>query len=887
VRCLFCRKNIGPIRQLRDLEFCSEAHREEFRERFRQRVFEDLAPEPQPSRLADFRERRASRKKGPEPRTGFAPLVKSTPAARQPAVSAEARRPAAYRPTFMLGGAVPDSSPTWNDSTLAYRAADSSAPFAAAVRTGAQWTEARERISLAAQPPSQATNSLFSRIFRHNAPRLRQLRLADSVRRASLGSVGMRVPQLSPENTAVQLAATSDLARPATPPMLAVALPEAVKQLSPPSVGMRVPQFAFSAGIPQTDIHALATPLRGASVTLPSSAGITAPQTPAAQPALAADLSPVAVTPLPRHELAHARLPVALETAGLGKLGVVSPQPPDQAQAAAIAPCAIANAAPRLPELSPALAVNRVQPALPGLEITFRAGEQIERATERPLGLAPILRSVDPQAAGVPASPAWQAVPAHAVQSDPRIQCSATPAGPGSDLMPAANPAIVAASGNQNPRQVLAQAPNREARLATPRMCTDVPQAVGSAAPREVAPVRPAAPAAAAPAWDSSRVAQRQDQPLVPLPNAALPQVDCLPSLAGALDAPGRPWYPGVGRSPRGCAVLWTLSVGHLASPEFNPHPVRVKFHDLIAEGGPYGRDASDPYPRKSKVRVITSARKPWQPKRPSWQVIGGVAAAAALLLAGIFRPPVSFKSSAAVTPKANHSVRQWVTAHAQRDFADDFRGGLDQWKGGPASGPKGWSYSADGFVHPGQLALYRPSVPLSDYRFEFMAQIDTKSVDWVVRAQDPQNYYAVKFTVLEPGPRPLVAMVHYPVIDGARGSRVLTPLRMMIHANTPYRVTMEVKGNRYRTFIEDQEADFWTDNHFKAGGVGFFSEAGERARVYWVKLESHGDLLGRICGLLSGGGSQDSTSKENEAWITGIQIAMTRPVVWNSRRER
>ncbi len=51
---------------------------------------------------------------------------------------------------------------------------------------------------------------------------------------------------------------------------------------------------------------------------------------------------------------------------------------------------------------------------------------------------------------------------------------------------------------------------------------------------------------------------------------------------------------------------------------------------------------------------------------------------------------------------------------------------------------------TADGFIHPGQLALYRPSVPLSDYRFEFMAQIENKSVDWVVRAKDADNYYAL-----------------------------------------------------------------------------------------------------------------------------------------------
>ena len=892
MRCLYCRRNIGPIRQLRDLEFCSDSHREEFRERFRQRVFEDLAPEPQPSRLAEFRERRPCSQQEPAPRTAFAAAVKSAPAARRPEVSAEARRPMAYRPTFVLGGAVPDAVPTWDGSSLAFRAADCVAPFPAAVETGAQWTAARERISLTAQRPAEATSSVFARIFRHGSPQVQRAGPPDSVRRASFGAMGMRVPQLAPENSAVQLAATSYVPRPASSPVRAVALPEAVRPLSPASAGMRAPQFAVSAAVPQTDIHAVSAPSRAADLTFPVSAAVAGPQTPAARPSMAAELSPAVARSVPRRGTTSALLPAPMETARPGQLDVALPKPPDQAVAAQVAPHAVSNAVPRLPELSPAVAVTAAQPALPALEITFRAGEQIERATERPLGLAPILRSGEPQPADVAAGPAWEAMPAAVPPSDPRIRCSAVPLAPGTNLMPAASPAIAEAPGHQNPHQVLEQVPNREAALATPRIRQDVPQTVGSAPLRDVTPVNPAAPSAASPAWNSDRVDQPQDQALVALPNVAPPQVDCLPSPAGALDAPARSWYPGVGRSPRACAVLWTLNVGRLCSPEFNVHPIRVKFNDLIAQSGAYGRDASDVYPRKSNVRVITSARKTEQPKKRTWQIIGGGAVAAALLLAGIFRPPVSFKTtasantSAASNPKGTHSVRQWMAAHAQRDFADDFRGGLDQWKGGPASGPKGWSYSTDGFVHPGQLALYRPSVPLSDYRFEFMAQIDTKSVDWVVRAHDPQNYYAVKFTVLEPGPRPLVAMVHYPVIDGARGSRVLTPLRMMIHANTPYRVTMEVKGNRYRTLIEDQEADNWTDDRLKSGGVGFFSEAGERARVYWVKLESHGDLLGRICGLLSGGGSQDGATKENEAWITGIQVAMTRPVVWKSARE-
>jgi pheromone shutdown protein TraB len=118
--------------------------------------------------------------------------------------------------------------------------------------------------------------------------------------------------------------------------------------------------------------------------------------------------------------------------------------------------------------------------------------------------------------------------------------------------------------------------------------------------------------------------------------------------------------------------------------------------------------------------------------------------------------------------------------------------------------------------------------------------------------------------------------MVRYPVIQGAMGPRVETPLRMMIHANTPYRVSVEVQGDRYRTFVDGQEADFWTDNRLKTGGVGFFSEAGEHARVYWVKLESHGDFLGRLCGLLTGKSGEAAINKEKQAWIIGMQVPRT-----------
>ena len=879
MRCLYCRKAIGPIRQLRDLEFCSDAHRQEFREQFRQRAFEALAPEPAPTRLADFRVRYTPAK-GPAPHFTGSVLAKTGTDGCQPVIPVAAAGIRIDRQSFVLGSAPAPARASWDASTVARRIAVPSAPFVAAVEATSQKPAGMARTSLVAERPAPGVAFASARFLTTSRRLMHTAWLPGAFCSPSFASSGMRAPQLSPENPAVQLAVTSHVPRASVPPMFAVSLPEPASHTSMASAGMRVPQFASTSGVPQAAVSRLTASRRTAAVAFPDGAAIAGPRTPAQQTPQAG-LSPASILSQPRPQESETLQPAAIGTAGIAKFGVALPKAPDAATAKTIAPSSNVYAAPRIPELTPAVAAGSTQPALPGLEITFRAGEQIERATRRPLGLAPMLRLADLQPVLPSVSPAWHAETAEAVYSGLGVECSAVPMAPGAGLLPAAKPPVQQAEGNLTPRQDIAQAPVRNA-VVTPRMQTGVAAGAVSAPVRDATPLRSAVPPSAAPAWNSSRIAQHDSTPAF-LPNVALPKVDCTPALAGALATPARPWYPGVGRSMRTCAVLWTLRAGHLSSPDFNVLPVRAKFNDLIVAGGPFGRDAADPMPRKSNLRVISGGRD-YGRRKVAWSFMG--AAAAAVLIAGALRLPMSLGHGSGSALPGRPSVRQWMAAHALRDFGDDFRGGLDQWKGGPASGPKGWSYSRDGFVHPGQMALFRPSVPLTDYHFEFMAQIENKSVDWVVRAQDPKNYYAVKFTVLQPGPRPMVAMVRYPVIAGNIGSRVLTPLRMMIHANTPYRVTMDVKGNNYRTFIEDQETDFWTDDRLKSGGVGFFSEAGERARVYWVKLESHGDLLGRICGMLSGGNSPEGTTKENEAWITGIQLALMRPTEWNLHRE-
>ena len=221
------------------------------------------------------------------------------------------------------------------------------------------------------------------------------------------------------------------------------------------------------------------------------------------------------------------------------------------------------------------------------------------------------------------------------------------------------------------------------------------------------------------------------------------------------------------------------------------------------------------------------------------------------------------------------HWLRDAISKRATLVHDDNFHAGLNLWEG-RKNWASSWSYSADGFMRTGQLALYRPTLKMDNYRLEFFTQIESKSVGWVFRAKDEQNYYAMKLSVTEPGPRPLVSVVRYPVLEGRKGKRVQIPLPIMMHNNTPYHVALDVKGTRFRAFVEDQEVDSWTDDRLRAGGVGFFSEAGEHARLYWVKVSNNTDWLGRLCGILAGSGkTQDSADLWNPADPSGSMAAL------------
>jgi hypothetical protein len=194
---------------------------------------------------------------------------------------------------------------------------------------------------------------------------------------------------------------------------------------------------------------------------------------------------------------------------------------------------------------------------------------------------------------------------------------------------------------------------------------------------------------------------------------------------------------------------------------------------------------------------------------------------------------------------------KQVVSERAAVALDEDFRSGLDDWTS-PGGVATEWSFDANGFVRPGSLALYSPSLSLADYQVQFLGLIDRKSLSWVVRAADFSNYYVVKLVVVKPGPLTTLGLTRYAVIDGKPQSRVDAVVPFTARPDMIYRVRMDVHDDSFVLAIQGQIVDAWSETRLKKGGIGFFSARGEGSRVRWVQVTHQYDMLGRLCSYLA-----------------------------------
>jgi hypothetical protein len=149
--------------------------------------------------------------------------------------------------------------------------------------------------------------------------------------------------------------------------------------------------------------------------------------------------------------------------------------------------------------------------------------------------------------------------------------------------------------------------------------------------------------------------------------------------------------------------------------------------------------------------------------------------------------------------------------------------------------------------LHPGRLQFWKPTLKSVNYDVAFQGAIEKKAVSWAFRARDSSNYYATKLVLNKPG-EVSGASIQRIIVENARViPSVELPLPLKIEKDRPYQIAFAVRGNRFSTLLDGQLIDEWTDNRHKSGGVGFFSEEGESARIGWVAFAERKSLFGRL----------------------------------------
>lgn len=231
------------------------------------------------------------------------------------------------------------------------------------------------------------------------------------------------------------------------------------------------------------------------------------------------------------------------------------------------------------------------------------------------------------------------------------------------------------------------------------------------------------------------------------------------------------------------------------------------------------------------------------------------IASIAAVLLAILYAAPLSRRvaenSRPPIFSNVVHQVRGAIGHRAAVDLNDDFRSGLGDWKT-KSGGSSTWTFDRTGLVQPGALAVFRPTVDLSDYNVDFTAQVAQTPLGIAFRIQDWENYYAVKLRVDRSGPQQRIEMARYAVVNGREAERRTHSIPAPVQNLSIHQIRLKLKDSDFTLIADGHLVDYWSDGRYGKGGFGFFSGKGEHARVISVEVSHQHDWLGRFCALLT-----------------------------------
>ncbi|MFN7921434.1 MAG: hypothetical protein U0Q16_15130 [Bryobacteraceae bacterium] len=191
--------------------------------------------------------------------------------------------------------------------------------------------------------------------------------------------------------------------------------------------------------------------------------------------------------------------------------------------------------------------------------------------------------------------------------------------------------------------------------------------------------------------------------------------------------------------------------------------------------------------------------------------------------------------------------LQSLIPSHGALSMREDFTADLRNWA--PAGGSfSSWNKIGDS-IQIGDLRLWRPTLGLRDYSVAFGTQIENRAVGWTFRASDSRNYYATKLSLTKQGGQITRAeIVRYAMVNGMQTSKVRLPIPLSaVDDSTMYEIKVGVRGTHYTTAVNGKMVDSWADGRLRKGGVGFFNDPGERAKLHWVSISERESFLRRF----------------------------------------
>src|SRR5581483_4032137 len=170
------------------------------------------------------------------------------------------------------------------------------------------------------------------------------------------------------------------------------------------------------------------------------------------------------------------------------------------------------------------------------------------------------------------------------------------------------------------------------------------------------------------------------------------------------------------------------------------------------------------------------------------------------LLAVAAIAGAVVLTPSRGTSPDFVETLRQTLSKRAQVDLFDDFMAGLDGWEG---RGLASWTYDNNGFVNPGGLSLFKPTMRLANYDLDALVQIESRGVGLAFRAISPHTYQVARLMTEGPSSMPSLAVSRYTVIAGEPSFRATTRYPQRFSSDTLYRVHLEVRDDSFSLYIQ------------------------------------------------------------------------------------